>query len=163
MQLFRLYPDRERNARAYPDRYTYNQLRESGQILCTAIELHGGDTPYGATHENHPIVQWVTRSLDNWYECYRVTEAVWREYQRRYESEEHKSWAVIKRVIEEAERVIPECGADLQPCAFDEQYKLHSDPESLDEVCENYRNYVREVKAPQEWFTYERAEKPDFL
>lgn len=162
MQIFRLSVNNERNARAYPDKYTYNQVRESARAMTTALEVEGVQTPYGVSHEHHPIVQWL-RKRGNWLECYEVTKAVHDEYQRRYGNGVHDSWKTIDRLYQNrAYSNLPE-GSTLQPCAFDDKYKLHPNPLSMWEVVENYRNYVKEVKAPKDWFKYNHGTKPAFL
>ncbi|MFB6236985.1 MAG: hypothetical protein ABEH81_01305 [Halopenitus sp.] len=163
MQIFRLDTDLEKNSRAYPDKYTYNQIRESAQAMSTAITLEGGEVKYGSSHEHHPITQWL-RSYENWMECYRVTEAVHDEYQRRYGSGVHDSWDEIQFIRDEASEVLPRTGGSLQPCAFDDRYcHLHPDPTTMDEVVANYRNYVREVKAEESWFKYNHGDRPEWL
>lgn len=42
-------------------------LLESTQMLCTAVNLCGGDTPYKSTHINHPCNVWARKSRENWF------------------------------------------------------------------------------------------------
>jgi len=40
-------------------------ILKSTQILCTALDKRGFETPYRSTHMNHPCVKWVEKSADN--------------------------------------------------------------------------------------------------
>lgn len=159
MQIFRLHENHTKNVRMYPDKYTYNQIRESAQAMLTAVQIEGGEAEYGMTHENHPITQWL-RYRDNWMDCYELTKACNQEYKRRYDNGDHGSWETLKD-FDNIGVLRP--GGTLQPCAFDDEYKLYPEPESMREVVKNYRNYVKEVKAPLDWFKYKYGDVPAFL
>ena len=41
-------------------------LLESAQLLCTAINVHGGKAPYKTSHLNHPSNVWCRATKANW-------------------------------------------------------------------------------------------------
>lgn len=157
MQLFRLHVNPRKSARLLPDKYTYNQIRESAQFMLTALEMHGVDTHYEPTHESHPITQWASESIANWLDAYAYTGACHEEYQERYGYEKsHKSWRTIQRFYDEAISNLPNERYTIQPCAFKDKYKVYNNPSNNKEVAENYRNYVQEAKSDKSWFSFER-------
>lgn len=162
MQIFRLHEDIEENPKHYPDNYVHNQIREAALAMSSAINLSGGEGASGTTHEHHPITQWLI-SYENWMECYDLIECVHDEYDLRYGNAPHGSWIKIKSMVPEAEKHLPRDGGTLQPCAFKPEYKTHMEPTSMAEVVENYRDYFRQVKWPQEWCQYQKAVKPEWL
>jgi hypothetical protein len=66
MQVFILDRDMEKSARYYSDKHLIKIILEAVQILCTAVNLSGGEAFYKSTHINHPCNKWCRESLSNW-------------------------------------------------------------------------------------------------
>lgn len=164
MNLFRFHADPEANARAYPDTYTHNQVRESAQFLLTALAEHGADTEYGTTHENHPITLWAGRSLANWLDAYALTAACHAEYRRRYGAEKyHASFRTLNEYYSFAFEYLPDAEYTVQPSAMAEEFRVHDPATTTDEVIENYRTYLAESKSSRDFWTYDRADPPEYI
>lgn len=67
------------------DRRLIKMILESTQLLCTAINVSGGTSPYRSTHVNHPCSKWVRESKRNfvWLMCHAFILAA--EYTRRFD------------------------------------------------------------------------------
>ena len=171
MQLFRFNTNPVKNAQHYPDKYTYNQIREGEQFLryalykSTGYQLGGYEVNDSNSHLSHPITKWAATSLANWLDAYATIANTHREYQVRYGGHKmHDSWTRLNTVYSIAIDKMPRDGYTLQPCAFDSQYKLHDEPTSLSEICDNYRNYAKETKAHLDWWKYDKGRPaPDWL
>lgn len=163
MQLFRLSTDAKDSVAAYPDKYTYNQIRECDLICRTALHLNGC-RHLSHTHEHHPIVQWTAESLSNYQTVVEYAEACNSEWVARYNHNDriHGSLENIRNLPDPTD-YLPSIGPTLQPCAFPDKYKLHTPATSVDEVIANYRNYIIQCKSKKDWFKYERADPPEWL
>jgi hypothetical protein len=167
MQLFRMKEDPALNAQVYPDKYTYNQIREAGQFMTLAVWKEGGEIPCepSVRYENHPITKWVQQSLANWLDAYGLIEACHEEWKHRYDhpaEKVHGSMEQLRTTHSEAIRVLPRDGYTLQPCVFSDEYMVHDTPQSLSDVCDNYWNYVKNDKLPQDWFVYDKCRPNPF-
>lgn len=58
-------------------------ILESCQMLCTAINLSGGISPYKSTHKNHPSSVWARKTLANWNWLWDHMVALTKEYEKR--------------------------------------------------------------------------------
>ena len=47
------------------DKRVNKMVLESAQLLCAAVTLHGGTSPYKLTHVNHPSSIWARRNKSN--------------------------------------------------------------------------------------------------
>lgn len=56
-------------------------ILESCQMLCTAINENGGESPYKSTHKNHPSNIWVRESRANFDWLYKHARALAEIYQ----------------------------------------------------------------------------------
>ena len=99
MNIFILDNDIERNARFHCDQHVVKMILESAQLLCTALNKKGYETPYRSTHVHHPCVHWTEASYSNFQYLSNLALALNREYRYRYKAEEdHKSVAVIREI-----------------------------------------------------------------
>lgn len=118
MNVFLLDPDPGICATYHCDKHVVKMVLESAQILCSALwklevfndrccEKLGGKwfyfpecgaehLIYGATHLNHPLVDWAT-DLRNWVYLRRLGRALALEYRYRYEKD-HASLEVINHL-----------------------------------------------------------------
>ena len=86
-------------AQYHCDRHVNKMILESVQILCTALNKRGFDTPYKSTHPRHPCVLWADRSFDNFQWLAELTAALNREYRFRYETDrDHASMRVLGEI-----------------------------------------------------------------
>lgn len=96
MNIFVLDRDIERCARYHCDQHVVKMILESAQIICSALSLHGFETPYRPTHSRHPCVRWTADSFANLAWLKALAEALNREYRYRYDKAvDHKSMAAI--------------------------------------------------------------------
>lgn len=99
MNIFVLDTDIEACARGHCDRHVGKMILESTQILCTALNKKGHETPYRSTHVNHPCVLWVEQSRDNFRWLVQLAHALNREYRWRYDRDrDHGSVAVLQAI-----------------------------------------------------------------
>lgn len=74
-------------------------ILESVQIMCTALNKKGLETPYSPTHARHPCVLWTEESLDNFRWLGHLAHALNDEYRHRYQrNRDHASIAVLQRI-----------------------------------------------------------------
>lgn len=99
MNIFVLDSNIERCARFHCDQHVSKMILESAQLLCTALNKKGLETPYRSTHAKHPCVLWVEASYDNFSWLRKLALALNREYRYRFQKEvDHRSVAVIKEI-----------------------------------------------------------------
>jgi hypothetical protein len=121
MNIFILDKDIGKCAKAHADKHTVKMILESTQMLCTAVNLTGGTTPYRTAHKNHPCTIWARESLSNWRWLRDLTLALNDEYKYRYnKSTDHKSAAIAKTLQEPN---IPDIGLTPFAQAMPVQYK----------------------------------------
>ena len=73
-------------------------LLESAQLLCTAVNVHGGKAPYKTSHLNHPSNVWCRATRANWDWLFSHYLALCSEYTRRY-GKIHKSSLIQSELI----------------------------------------------------------------
>jgi hypothetical protein len=101
MNIFVLDTDIERCAQAHCDRHVSKMILESVQILCTALNQKGHQTPYRPTHAKHPCVIWAGESLDNFRWLAQLARALNREFRYRYPRDrDHASIAVLEEIAD---------------------------------------------------------------
>lgn len=99
MNIFVLDTDPERCASYHCDQHVVKMILESVQLMCTALNKKGFDTPYRSTHVNHPCVHWVERSWQNFQWLGELTRALNAEYRYRFDRcDDHKSIAVLAAI-----------------------------------------------------------------
>ncbi|GAL02076.1 hypothetical protein JCM19237_4969 [Photobacterium aphoticum] len=99
MNIFVLDEDIQTCAQAHCDQHVVKMILESVQILCTALNKKGFETPYKSTHVKHPCVLWVEASYDNFLWLRDLALALNEEYKYRYDKTvDHKSIAVLAKI-----------------------------------------------------------------
>lgn len=99
MNIFVLDTDTTRCAQYHCDRHVNKMILESVQIMCTVLNQRGFNAPYKSTHRNHPCVQWVNQSHDNFLWLGELALALNREYRFRYEKDnDHASIKVLEEI-----------------------------------------------------------------
>ncbi|OXY81134.1 pyrimidine dimer DNA glycosylase/endonuclease V [Oceanimonas doudoroffii] len=133
MNIFILDNDIERCARYHCDQHVVKMILESVQILCTALNKKGFETPYKSTHVKHPSVLWVEASYDNFQWLSQLTLALNAEYRYRYRKEQdHKSMPVLAQI---QQLKYPAIGLTEFAQAMPDQYKVPND------AVQAYRNF----------------------
>ena len=150
MNIFILDEDIERCAQYHCDQHVGKMILESTQILCTALNKMGMETPYRSTHVSHPSVLWVEQSRDNFRWLVRLAYALNREFCWRYKrTSDHASVAVLKTI---EDREFENRGLTPFAQAMPEQYRIPGDAVTA------YRNFYRGEKA--RFATWKRREVP---
>lgn len=99
MNIFILDTEIPKCAEYHCDQHAIKMILESVQLLCTALNKKGFETPYKSTHMKHPCVLWVEASYDNFEWLCQLTYALNEEYKYRFNKEtDHKSIAVLKQI-----------------------------------------------------------------
>ena len=128
MNIFLLDTDIERCARYHCDQHVIKMILESVQLMCTALNKKGFETPYKSTHMKHPCVLWVEESWRNFCWLAELTHALNAEYRYRFEkSIDHKSMAVLDVI---SDYRFEDHGLTEFAQAMPDQYKLVGDPVS---------------------------------
>jgi len=122
MNIFVLDLDIRKCARYHCDQHVSKMILESAQMLCTALNKQGYQTPYRSTHINHPCVLWVEESYDNFQWLVRLAIALNAEYRYRFrKAVDHKSIPVINEVSSVRYQ---SCGLTPFAQAMPAQYKV---------------------------------------
>ena len=99
MNIFVLDQDIEKCAQYHCDQHVVKMILESVQLLCTALNKKGFETPYKSTHVKHPCVLWIEESFDNFLWLKNLAIALNAEYRYRYEKDsDHKSIPVLDQL-----------------------------------------------------------------
>lgn len=139
MNIFILDKEHTKSALYYVDKHVVKMPLETAQMLCTIIANKGKETPYKATHKNHPCNLWLNESLDNFYWLCDLGIAICKEYTFRY-NKVHKSEAVIDWCRKNPPNIIA-LGLTKQALAMPKECKVSEDVV----IC--YRNYYIKEKA----------------
>lgn len=153
MNIFVLDHDIERCAQYHCDQHVAKMILESVQILCTALNNIGLETPYQPTHSKHPCVLWVGESFDNFLWLKDLTYFLNDEYRYRFDrTNDHKSIGALKLIsgYRYARRGLTPF-AQAMPAA----YKIPGDTVAA------YRQFYLAEK--QRFARWTRREKPDWL
>ncbi len=94
-------------AKALDDKRVIKMIVESTQLLCTAINIHGGKAPYKTSHANHPSAIWARATMDNWTWLHSHAVFLCDEYERRY-SKTHNCLAILDKLPSLALEYVPE-------------------------------------------------------
>ncbi|WP_417605441.1 pyrimidine dimer DNA glycosylase/endonuclease V [Oceanimonas baumannii] len=133
MNIFILDNNIERCAEYHCDQHVVKMILESVQILCTALNKKGFETPYKSTHMKHPSVLWVEASYDNFQWLTQLTYALNAEYRYRYRKEQdHKSMPVLAQI---QQFTYPAIGLTEFAQAMPDQYKVPGN------AVQAYRNF----------------------
>ena len=125
MNIFVLDKDIEKCAQYHCDQHVVKMILESVQLLCTALNKKGFQTPYKSTHAKHPCVLWVEESYDNFEWLVRLTLELNSEYRFRYSKDiDHKSISVLSKIEKLA---YERHGLTPFAQAMPDQYKVDND------------------------------------
>ncbi|WP_448383356.1 pyrimidine dimer DNA glycosylase/endonuclease V [Desulfosoma sp.] len=153
MNIFVLDLDPIKCARYHCDQHVVKMILESVQILCTAFNKKGFDTPYKSTHTKHPCVLWAEESFDNVRWLMRLARALNREYKYRYrKSQDHASIRVLDQL-----KSLRFASLGLTPFAqaMPEKYRVPEDPVTA------YRRFY--VGEKLRFATWTRRRKPPWI
>lgn len=149
MNLFITHPSPVLSAQALDDKRVVNQIRETGQLLCTSLQERGCRATglMAPTHAHHPVTLWVGASKANWLWTFRHFEALAMEKLRRWpDNPTHKNWRELHPVLAElADRAFlghPGCLVGFQNSARNESLGL--DFSKVPSVPTAYRLYLTE-------------------
>jgi len=133
MNIFVLETDIRKCAQYHCDQHVVKMILESVQMLCTALNKRGLDTPYRSTHAGHPCVLWIDESYDNFLWLRDLAIELNHEYCYRYQKyRDHASIAVLHQI--EHYRY-PARGLTAFAQAMPDEYKVP------DDAVRAYRNY----------------------
>ncbi len=110
MNIFVTDESPERSAINLDDKRIIKMILESTQLLCTAVNIHGGKTPYKSTHVNHPSNVWTRTSRTNWYWLWNHTYELMDRYQAIYGKNHKCRMIIIDLVDNKLEELIPDIG-----------------------------------------------------
>ncbi len=138
MNIFVLDKNIKLCAEYHCDQHVVKMILESVQMLCTALNKKGFETPYKSTHANHPCVLWVEHSYSNFVWLTGLTKALNAEYRYRFnKTHDHKSMNVLAQV---EKLKYPDLGLTKFAQAMPEQYRVKGN------VVAAYRNFYRGEK-----------------
>ncbi|EPT8451495.1 pyrimidine dimer DNA glycosylase/endonuclease V [Vibrio fluvialis] len=125
MNIFILDDDIKLCAQYHCDQHVVKMILESVQLLCTALNKKGFETPYKSTHLKHPCVLWVEESYDNFLWLTELVRELNTEYKFRYDkSVDHKSMAVLELI---QQHTYPSIGLTEFAQAMPDEYKIRGD------------------------------------
>lgn len=84
MNLFVSSPCVVECAQALDDARVINQIRETAQMLSTALFAAGLPSPYRPTHQHHPVNRWVQADARNFAWALRHMQALAHEHRFRF-------------------------------------------------------------------------------
>jgi hypothetical protein len=126
MNIFILDKNIKKCAQYHCDQHVVKMILESVQLLCTALNKKGFQTPYKSTHVSHPCVLWVESSFDNFLWLKQLTLELNEEYKYRYDkSVDHKSIGVLSQIEQYS---FPSLGLTPFPQAMPDSYKVSDNP-----------------------------------
>lgn len=153
MNIFVLDKDIKTCARYHCDQHVVKMILESTQILCTALNLKGFDTPYKSTHTKHPCVKWAGESYSNFQWLTKLTLALNDEYKFRYNTaHDHKSIETLRKI---QQYEYEDQGLTEFPQAMPAKYKVDGDP------VQAYRNFYNYDKS--RFASWTKREKPPWF
>ena len=137
-------------ARAHCNKHVVSQIKETAQLLSTAVRLTGGDYGYKVSYKNHPCNLWAreTKANFNWLKHLGM-ELCW-EYTHRY-GKVHKCESIIRDAPDDT---IPDGQLTPFAQAMPDEYK-HDDPVRA------YRTYY--VNDKKHMFKWTKRNAPDWL
>lgn len=94
MNVFVLDANPKLAAQFHHDIHVRKMIVETGQLLCTAMNLLGGNGVYKTTHQNHPSSIFTRNSKENFEWVLELGVALCEEFEYRFEKI-HKTKSVI--------------------------------------------------------------------
>lgn len=139
MNIFVVHSNPVTAAKSLCDKHIVKMPLETAQMLCTAVNMCGGVTPYKSAYINHPCTVWARNSFLNFMWLCEHGEALCREYRERY-GRRHKCQDVIDKCRKAGRKVLPRNDPTPHPQCMPDQYKC-------DDVVTAYRQYYQGEKA----------------
>lgn len=133
MNIFVLDENPEVAARSLCDKHVVKMALESVQLLCTTAHKLGQPAPYKATHAKHPCSLWLLAGRNNAQWLFSHTDAIFDEYERRYEKL-HASKLALQQLDRPALLAALPDGATPFAQAMPDEYKC-------DDSVQAYRAY----------------------
>lgn len=138
MNIFVLDKNIKLCAEYHCDQHVVKMILESVQMLCTALNKKGFETPYKSTHAKHPCVLWVEHSYSNFVWLTELAKALNAEYCYRFnKTHDHKSMSVLAQI---EKLIYPDQGLTEFAQAMPDEFKIS------DNAVEAYRNFYRGEK-----------------
>lgn len=94
MNIFVTDPNPEISAKNLDDKRVIKMILESAQLLMTALNTQGIETPYKNTHINHPCSIWCRTTKQNFKWLLNHYEALCKEYTNRF-NKTHKCYQYL--------------------------------------------------------------------
>jgi len=138
MNIFILSDDQKLAAQYHCDKHIVKMPTESGQMLSTALYIHGIDGYWKPCHVKHPCTIWAAQNKANFSWLVNFGYELCTEYTNRY-GKEHGAYKAIKYASEHIDK-LPD--GELTPfaLAMPDQYKC-------DNAIKSYRDYYMGEKA----------------
>ena len=121
------------------DKHIVKMPLETAQMLCTAVNEYGGDSPYKSAYVNHPCTVWARSSYDHFMWLCNHGDALCWEYRARY-GRRHKCHDIIQHCRKVGRWLMPRNGWSTQPQCMPDKY--HDT-----DVVTAYRQYYQGDKA----------------
>jgi len=143
MNIFFLDKDPHLAALYHADKHVSKMILESGQLLCTAINVVAGEqiTPYKTTHVNHPCAVWVRESKQNALWVFELMFYLNAEYKHRYDKKvKHDHLTLTKlldtKIVNLINTHLPDKPMTTPALAMPDDFKVG-------DTVESYRNYYK--------------------
>ena len=122
MNIFATTNDPYKAAEYLDNKRVVKMVLETCQLLCTAINVYGGVSPYKTTHKNHPCAIWVRTTRGNYEWTLKHFEGLLMEYTRRY-NKVHKCESYFLHLVLEADLIPPGPFQDPPNCTTFKEVK----------------------------------------
>jgi hypothetical protein len=139
MNIFVLSDNPVRAAEYHVDKHVVKMPTESGQMLSTALQLHGQIGIWKPCHQKHPCTLWAAKNRANFDFLIELGYALCEEYTLRY-SKTHGSLKAIDFAAKNRNK-IPRGRITPFALAMPEELKIQGN------AIESYRNYYRVAKS----------------
>lgn len=150
VNIFILDDDIARCAQYHCDQHVNKMILESVQLLCTALNKKGIETPYRSTHIKHPCILWVESSLSNFRWLCQLAVELNREFCWRFQrAKDHASIQVLRRI---ESFCFDDCGLTPFAQAMPDHYKVPGNA-----IAAYRRFYIGEKS---QFATWQRREAP---
>jgi hypothetical protein len=152
MNIFALDKNPKIASLYHVDRHIVKMPLETAQMLCTTINLSGGEARYKTCFVNHPCTKWARESIENYFWLCELGIYLCEEYQHRY-SKQHKCEIVIYECLASAPKLESK-GLTNHALAMPEDCKTN-------DFVGSYINYYNKYKT--HLFSWSKRDKPYFI
>lgn len=145
MNLFYTEAAPEACAEALDDKRVNNQIRETAQLLCSALRMHGCGDPrlMKATHTGHPVTKWVASSYANWNWTFDHFKALAAEKLVRWpDNPPHKNWRELGPILQHLAMEFMNKGWYTTPVNCASRTDMNLDFRSWPDTIQAYRIYM---------------------